>query len=245
MNGQDQLDARRKKLAETPVLGSLLTSVHDTLIGRGSAGNAKGKGGQARERGVGGHEHDNHDSAAVDRHIQHIDAADKKRQSFGADSKDMLLHSATGGEVSAKDTVIDVTDVVDESEIAAEEQFEEWVQEEHVGESEEEQEEQELEEWVDPEQEEQLEDEEETDLLFEEEGSVLDGRTDLHVAAAAGDVDEVERLLGNQHTDLMTVRDANGWQAIHEAARGGHLDVVRYAFRYDSDLLCLFDLFRH
>ena len=60
-----------------------------------------------------------------------------------------------------------------------------------------------------------------------DEESLGDGRTALHVAAGRGNLEEVERLLGNQHTDLLSARNANDWQAIHEAVRGGHLDVLR------------------
>lgn len=54
-----------------------------------------------------------------------------------------------------------------------------------------------------------------------------DGRTALHEAASAGEYAEVVRLLGNQDTDMLNARDENGWQAIHEAARSGSLDIVK------------------
>ena len=57
-------------------------------------------------------------------------------------------------------------------------------------------------------------------------------RTALHLAAMDGDFAKVENLLtrmsgGSVDVDLLNAADNNGWQAIHEAARGGHLDVLR------------------
>jgi ankyrin repeat protein len=54
-----------------------------------------------------------------------------------------------------------------------------------------------------------------------------DGRTILHVAVASGDFEKVERLLQNHNTDMLSARDEKGWQAIHEAARRGFLDILK------------------
>ena len=59
------------------------------------------------------------------------------------------------------------------------------------------------------------------------EGNVPDGRTALHEAASRGDFDSVEKLLQNQNTEMLHARDENGWQAIHEAARAGSLEVLQ------------------
>jgi Ankyrin repeats (3 copies) len=65
-------------------------------------------------------------------------------------------------------------------------------------------------------------------------------RTALHVAAAGGDLQAVKRVLyividemgfgvdGDGNGSILHARDVNEWQAIHEAARGGHLDVLKY-----------------
>jgi len=44
------------------------------------------------------------------------------------------------------------------------------------------------------------------------------------------------RKLGGKHTDIIHARDENGWQAIHEAARGGFLEVVQYLVMLGADI---------
>jgi len=48
-----------------------------------------------------------------------------------------------------------------------------------------------------------------------------------HYAAASGDLDLVKQVAKEDRTSLKKA-DQNGWQPIHEAARGGHVDVVKY-----------------
>ena len=40
-------------------------------------------------------------------------------------------------------------------------------------------------------------------------------------------------------SNIVHARDANEWQAIHEAARGGHLDVLVYLVDHGADLTSL------
>ena len=47
-----------------------------------------------------------------------------------------------------------------------------------------------------------------------------------HVAAALGDVDTLQKLAKTSRK-LLHRKDENGWQPIHEAARGGHEHVVK------------------
>jgi len=61
------------------------------------------------------------------------------------------------------------------------------------------------------------------------------GSTGAHSAAQQGDLetlkDEVKRK-----KDLVHARDVNGWQPLHEGARGGHLEVVRYLVENGADV---------
>jgi len=62
------------------------------------------------------------------------------------------------------------------------------------------------------------------------------GQSALHVAAADGDLEEVEKILGNHSTDILNSKDENDWQAIHEAVRGGHTEVVKYLVAMGADI---------
>jgi len=53
------------------------------------------------------------------------------------------------------------------------------------------------------------------------------GATAAHLAAKLGRLREIQQL----SSDLCRAQDANGWQPLHEAVRGGHLDVVNYLIR--------------
>lgn len=70
----------------------------------------------------------------------------------------------------------------------------------------------------------------------EEEAKVVQGRTALHVAAANGKLDEIEKLLNNHNTDILHAKDENSWQPIHEAARGGHLETLKYLVDMGADI---------
>ena len=69
--------------------------------------------------------------------------------------------------------------------------------------------------------------------------------TALHVAARNGDLPFVIALLqsfesgsvsGTANYDMLHARDTNDWQAIHEAASAGHLEVLRYLVEKGSDI---------
>jgi len=80
------------------------------------------------------------------------------------------------------------------------------------------------------------EEEEEQKDDDQEEGSRPSGQSALHVAAADGDLEEVEKILGNHSTDILNSKDENDWQAIHEAVRGGHTDIVKYLVSMGADI---------
>ena len=48
-----------------------------------------------------------------------------------------------------------------------------------------------------------------------------------HLSAALGDVDAL-KAIAQEDRKALHKKDENGWQPIHEAARAGQLDVVRY-----------------
>lgn len=57
----------------------------------------------------------------------------------------------------------------------------------------------------------------------------------FRIAAAQGDLAEVRKLLEAKR-DILHKQDENGWQAIHEAVRGGHIDVVKYLVQQGADI---------
>jgi len=61
------------------------------------------------------------------------------------------------------------------------------------------------------------------------------GSTGAHLAAQGGDIESLKKALDDKK-DLVTARDANGWQPLHEGARGGHLEVVRYLVENGADV---------
>jgi ankyrin repeat protein len=60
----------------------------------------------------------------------------------------------------------------------------------------------------------------------------------LNIAAAKGHLHKVKSILG-EDAKAIHARDMNGWQAIHEAVRSGHTDVVKYLVENGADLASL------
>jgi len=52
------------------------------------------------------------------------------------------------------------------------------------------------------------------------------GQTEAHSAAREGDVGYILEII-DKKKDMVHTKDVNGWAPIHEATRGGHLEVVR------------------
>ncbi len=69
-----------------------------------------------------------------------------------------------------------------------------------------------------------------------EQPEMLDGQTALHIAAQKGDLDEARRLLDGASPTLLHARDANNWQAIHEAARSGNVDLIKFLVELGADV---------
>eukprot|EP01039_Chlorochromonas_danica_P005604 gene5604-6171_t len=57
----------------------------------------------------------------------------------------------------------------------------------------------------------------------------------FRIAAAQGNLREVKRLF-DAKPQLLHKQDENGWQAIHEAVRGGHLETIEYLVSKGADL---------
>eukprot|EP01036_Dinobryon_divergens_P030284 gene30284-39505_t len=57
----------------------------------------------------------------------------------------------------------------------------------------------------------------------------------LRLAAQNGDVSPIEYLLGKD-PNLIHEADKKGWQALHEAIRGGYLQVVKYLIEMGADV---------
>lgn len=56
----------------------------------------------------------------------------------------------------------------------------------------------------------------------------------LNIAAAKGQLSAVQELLKVNRLKLFE-RDTNGWQPLHEAARAGHMEVVKYLIEQGAD----------
>jgi prolyl 4-hydroxylase len=65
--------------------------------------------------------------------------------------------------------------------------------------------------------------------------SFATGSTVAHLAAQSGDLETLTAELSKKK-ELITAKDNNGWQPLHEGARGGHLDVVKYLVENGADI---------
>jgi hypothetical protein len=159
---------------------------------------------------ISGHEGSNHDEAEVRRHREDIDA----------EEKEIREKEAERFEENEKEDREAVERFREEEERSEAEIFEENAEKdrEEVERFERNEEENEKEDIVSPDD--------------------VDGKTALHFAAADGDLKAVQTILtshisgsigggNNDNYDIIHARDINGWQAHHEAVRGGYLDVLR------------------
>jgi len=65
--------------------------------------------------------------------------------------------------------------------------------------------------------------------------SFITGSTVAHLAAQDGDIDALKKEV-EKKKELLTAKDRNGWQPLHEGARGGHVEVVRYLVENGADI---------
>jgi prolyl 4-hydroxylase len=61
------------------------------------------------------------------------------------------------------------------------------------------------------------------------------GRPESHTAAAIGDIESLKELVVKDRRALLA-KDHNGWQPIHEAVRGGHIDAVELLVKHGADI---------
>lgn len=64
--------------------------------------------------------------------------------------------------------------------------------------------------------------------------SFTTGSTSAHAAAREGKVDEIQQEI-KKNKAVVNAKDENGWGPIHEAARGGHLEVVKLLIENGAD----------
>jgi hypothetical protein len=59
---------------------------------------------------------------------------------------------------------------------------------------------------------------------------------EVHLTADRGDIERLEKLAA-ENERILHLKDKNGWQPIHEAARAGHIDVVKFLLGKESTLM--------
>jgi len=69
----------------------------------------------------------------------------------------------------------------------------------------------------------------------EEDAMGTTGSTDAHSAANTGDVDSLNTI-AKREKELLTQKDVNGWEPIHEGARGGHTDVLKLLVEHGANI---------
>jgi hypothetical protein len=65
--------------------------------------------------------------------------------------------------------------------------------------------------------------------------SFTTGSTIAHTAAQRGDLEGLQSEVGRKK-DSVNAKDKNGWTPLHEGARGGHLEVVKYLIDSGADI---------
>ena len=60
--------------------------------------------------------------------------------------------------------------------------------------------------------------------------------TTAHALAKAGKADELMQLIEDEGGHLLHAKDDNGWTPLHESARAGHVDIVKYLVEKGADV---------
>jgi prolyl 4-hydroxylase len=68
-----------------------------------------------------------------------------------------------------------------------------------------------------------------------ERNSSVTGSTVAHKAAQRGDVENLQKVVSKKK-DMVHAKDKNGWTPLHEGARYGHVDVVKYLVENGGDV---------
>jgi len=65
----------------------------------------------------------------------------------------------------------------------------------------------------------------------------MDGEVTIaHKAAGDGDLDIIRSLAASDDTSMFHVKDSNGWEPLHEAARGGNVEIVEILLEHNVDI---------
>jgi len=65
--------------------------------------------------------------------------------------------------------------------------------------------------------------------------SFTTGSTEAHYAAQSGNLEGLQEAIKKKKT-IVNAKDENGWTPLHEGARGGHLEVVKYLVEAGADV---------
>lgn len=65
--------------------------------------------------------------------------------------------------------------------------------------------------------------------------SSVTGSTIAHLASQTGDIETLKSEVGRSK-ELVHKKDSNGWLPLHEGARGGHTEIVRYLIESGADI---------
>ena len=60
--------------------------------------------------------------------------------------------------------------------------------------------------------------------------------TIAHTAAGDGDLDVIRKIAASEDTGMFHVKDPNGWLPLHEAARGGFVEIIEILLEHDVDI---------